>query len=178
MSKNFAHAALLLIDTNSEIFEDSRGDGVLVEYGDYSPNMSDEEIKSVSSGRVIYRYGDKGGLRYYGFKYNEYLKIFGDVCYIDMDIPSENQITFKYFIDKVAPMNENIWIKANYEKSLIKGILFSEIQNCQAFACEALKILKPKFESRNIEIKDTKRKPKTKIDIFPNNIKKVLETLK
>jgi hypothetical protein len=139
--------------------------------------MSDKEIESVSSGRVIYRYGDKGGLRYYGFKYSEYLEIFGDICYISMDIESENQITFKYFIDKVAPSNGNVWIKENYEKSIIKGLI-SENQNCQAFASEALKILKPKFEARNIIIRDKDRKPKKKIDIFPNNIKKILETLK
>ena len=177
LSKNFTHAALLLIDSNSEIDDDSRGDGILVEYGDYSPKMSKEEIEAVSSGRVIYRYGDKGGLRYYGFKYSEYLQIFGDVCYSSMDIKSEKQITFKYFIDKIAPTNENKWIQENYEKSILKGI-FSEPQNCQYFASEALKLLEPKFESRNIIVTDRERKPKNKIDILPNNIKRVLETLR
>jgi hypothetical protein len=56
-SKNFVHASLLLINTNSDIADESRGDGIIIEYGDYSPKMSDDEIKSVEIGRVIYRYG-------------------------------------------------------------------------------------------------------------------------
>ena len=174
-SKNFAHASLLLINTNSDVADESRGDGIIIEYGDYSPKMSDEEIKSVKEGRVIYRYGDKGGLRYYAFKYTEFLETFGDICYVSMDIKPEYQVTFQYFLDKVAPESENDWIKEKYNISILKG---SANHNCQSFAAKALKILKPSFDPNNIIKKDTSKKTNKKIDIFPKYIKDVLETLK
>ena len=174
-SKNFAHASLLLLNTNSDIADESRGDGILIEYGDYSPKMSDGEIKSVEKGRVIYRYGDKGGLRYYAFKYTEFLETFGDSCYVSMDIKPEYQVTFQYFLDKVAPESENDWIKEKYNVSILNG---SANHNCQSFAAKALKILKPSFDPNNIIKKDTSRKTNKKIDIFPKYIKDVLETLK
>ena len=174
-SKNFAHASLLLINTNSDVADESRGDGIIIEYGDYSPTMSDDEIKSVEKGRVIYRYGDKGGLRYYAFKYTEFLETFGDICYVSMDIKPEYQVTFQYFLDKVAPESENDWIKEKYNISILKG---SANHNCQSFAAKALKILKPSFDPNNIIKKDTSRKTNKKIDIFPKYIKDVLETLK
>ena len=86
VDKNFAHAALLLIDTNSELDEEYRGTGIIIEYGDYSPTMSKEEEEAVKNNRVIYRYNNKGGLRYYAIDYKEYVKIFGDICYVSMDI--------------------------------------------------------------------------------------------
>ena len=175
LSKNFVHASLLLINTNSDIADESRGDGIIIEYGDYSPTMSDDEIKSVEKGRVIYRYGDKGGLRYYAFKYTEFLETFGDICYVSMDIKPEYQVTFQYFLDKVAPESENDWIKEKYNISILKG---SANHNCQSFAAKALKILKPSFDPNNIIKKDTSRKTNKKIDIFPKYIKDVLETLK
>ena len=177
-SKNFAHAALLLINTNSEVTDENRGDGIIIEYGDYSPKMSDEEIKSVKEGRVIYRYGDKGGLRYYAFKYTEFLDVFGDICYVSMDIKPEYQVTFQYFLDKVAPNSENVWIKEKYNVSILNGIFGSGNHNCQTFAAKALNILKPSFDPHYIIKKDTSRKTNKKIDIFPQYIKDVLETLK
>ena len=153
-------------------------DGILIEYGDYSPKMSDEEIKSVKEGRVIYRYGDKGGLRYYAFKYTEFLETFGNICYVSMDIKPEYQVTFQYFLDKVAPNSENVWIKEKYNVSILNGIFGSGNHNCQTFAAKALNILKPSFDPHYIIKKDTSRKTNKKIDIFPQYIKDVLETLK
>ena len=177
-SKNFVHASLLLINTNSDVADESRGDGIIIEYGDYSPTMSDDEIKSVEKGRVIYRYGDKGGLRYYAFKYTEFLETFGDICYVSMDIKPEYQVTFQYFLDKVAPESENDWIKEKYNVSILNGIFGSGNHNCQTFAAKALNILKPSFNPHYIIKKDTSKKTNKKIDIFPKYIKDVLETLK
>ena len=53
----------------------------------------------------------KGGLRYYAIDYNKYIKIFGDICYVSMDIESNNQMTFHYFLDNIDPTSENIWIQ-------------------------------------------------------------------
>ena len=41
-------------------------------------------------------HSDKGGLRYYAFKYTEFLETFGDICYVSMDIKPEYQVTFQY----------------------------------------------------------------------------------
>ena len=173
ISKDFAHAALLLIETDSEIDDDSRGDGILIEYGDYSPNMSEEEKEAVEKKRVYYRYGEKGGLRYYAFNYKEYLKIFGDICYVSMDIDPDNQITFQYFL---AP-EENDWIKEKYK--VIGGLmgLAGGNHNCQVFAAKALDLLKPTFISKMIVVTDKDRKTKKKIDIFPQQVKEILSKL-
>ena len=180
LSKNFAHAALLLMNTDSEMDDKYRGTGIVIEYGDYSPKMSIEEKEAVEKGIVIYRYGDKGGLRYYSIEYKEYIKIFGDICYVSMDIESHNQMTFQYFIDSIAPTSENIWIKEKYKISILNGIIGDgkENHNCQSFASKALMKLKPKFSSIQIIVTDESRKTKKKIDIFPSTIKEVLETLK
>ena len=178
LSKNFAHASLLLINTDSETDDKYRGTGIVIEYGDYSPKMSEEEKEDVEKGIVIYRYGDKGGIRYYAIDYKEYLRIFGDICYVSMDIESYNQITFQYFIDSVAPTSENIWIKEKYKASILNGIIGKDNHNCQSFAVKALNILKPKFISSNIVVNDKSRRTKKKIDVFPSTIKEVLETLK
>ena len=171
VDKNFAHAALLLIDTNSELNEEYRGTGIIIEYGDYSPTMSKEEEEAVKNNRVIYRYNNKGGLRYYAIDYKEYVKIFGDICYVSMDIESYNQMTFQYFLDTIAPTSENIWIKEKYSIGYWKN------HNCQSFAIKALNLLKPKFNSIQVIVTDNARRTKKKIDIFPDEIKKVLETL-
>ena len=178
LNKNFAHAALLLINTQSEVDDRSRGNGIVIEYGDYSPKMSEEERVDVEKGIVIYRYGDKGGLRYYSIEYKEYIKIFGDICYVSMDIESHNQMTFQYFIDSIAPTSENIWIKEKYKVSILNGIIGKDNHNCQSFASKALMKLKPKFNPIQITVKDESRRTKKKIDVFPSAIKEVLETLK
>ena len=180
LSKNFAHAALLLINTDSETDDKYRGTGIVIEYGDYSPKMSEEERVDVEKGIVIYRYGDKGGLRYYSIEYKEYIKIFGDICYVSMDIESHNQMTFQYFIDSIAPTSENIWIKEKYKISILNGIIGDgkENHNCQSFASKALMKLKPKFNPIQITVTDESRRTKKKIDVFPSAIKEVLETLK
>ena len=176
-SKECVHASMLLIDTDSGFDDEYRGNGILIEYGDYSPNMSEEEKEAVEKKRVYYRYGDKGGLRYYAFNYKEYLKIFGDICYVSMDIESDNQMTFQYFLDKVAPPDENDWIKEKYK---VLGDIFGLAggnHNCQVFAAKALDLLKPTFISKMIVVTDKDRKTKKKIDIFPQQIKAILSKL-
>ena len=71
--KDLRHSALLLLDTESEdTKEDSKG--ILIEYGDYHPEMSKTEKKYVDGKYVIYRYNDKGGLRYYVNTYKDFKK--------------------------------------------------------------------------------------------------------
>ena len=161
---NILHSTLLLIDTNQEFEDEERGYGILIEYGDYSRDMTEEEKKNVKNGKVIYRYGEKGGLRYYAINYSNYLKEFGNIGYIDMDI-DRDQMTFLNFIDQCAPLNENQWIRERY--SLLGN-------NSHTFIIKALKILKPEFRSHDIQIGEYSKNIKRKIDILPEDIKKVL----
>ena len=172
ITNKVSHAALLLIDTNAEIPDDKRGEGILVEYGNYSPKMSKEETEKVKKGEVIYRYGDKGGLRYYGAKFEYFLKIFGDIGFIDMDIAPNYQRTFRSFIDTIAPPKANEWIQEKYNAGII-----GTCHNCQKFAAEALKLLHPTFIPRNIQKGLKAKGVEKKIDIFSGDIRDALENL-
>ena len=144
--KDMAHSALLLLDTDSEeTKEDSKG--ILIEYGDYSPEMSKTEKNYVKNEYVKYRYDSKGGLRYYVNTYKDFKKTFSDIGYIELDIKGYNQMTFDNFIEKIAPnMSEN-WIRSKYSP-------YSH--NCQNFVVEALKVLNPSFKTKDVFPKDPK----------------------
>ena len=87
LSYEISHSAILLFQKEIDFDCDEEELGILIEYGDYSPNMSKEESESVKKGRVIYHYGDKGGLRYY---------------------------VKTYFTSIVAKKEDNKWIKEKY----------------------------------------------------------------
>jgi hypothetical protein len=182
ISKNFAHAAILLIDTETDMDDDSRGSGLVVEYGDYNPTMSKEETEAFENGEVVYRYSYKGGLRYYAIDYSQYIKIFGDVCYVSMDIEPEKRMTINEFIDKIAPKSENYWIQEKYKVNYLSEI-FPDPEsnfNCQTFAYQALDFLKPTFDPEKIVVTDELRKNeiKNKIEIFPTYMEEALNKLK
>ena len=141
--------------------------------------MSEGEKKAVKNGTVIYRYGDKGGLRYYAIDYKEYVKIFGDICYVSMDIESNNQMTFQSFLDKIAPTTENIWIQEKYKINYLNGIIkdIDDNHNCQSFASKVLNMLRPSFNPNMIIVTDSSWKTEKKIGVFPDFIQGVLNTL-
>jgi len=169
LTYKLSHAALLLLTKKIDYDEDDESemtneDGILIEYGDY-----EEEKSKVQKGLVVYHYGDKGGLRYYIKKYGEFIKEFGDIGYVDMNIHENNQTTFDVFINKVAKREDNKWIKKNY--SVPFGF------HCQTFAVEALKELKPYFKTSNVYPSDpnlAKKKSKQKMEFIPANIKEQL----
>ena len=165
LNKNIVHSALLLIDTTSDVSVEDRGDGIIIEYGDYSPSMNEIEKQYVKTGRVIYRYGEEGGLIYYAIKYSDYLKEFGEIGYIDMEIDKVDQMTFSSFIDSCAPLNDKQWTQKNY--SILQN-------NNQTFIIKALTILKPKFSPRSIQLGKFGYYTKQKENILPNGIRKVL----
>ena len=168
-----SHAALLLLKEEFG-FEDDDSDvkernGILIEYGDYKQDMCDTEKEYSEKGLVVYRYGDKGGLRYYVKKYGEFIDEFGDKGYIDLNIDSVYQQSFNHFINKIAGLNENKWIHANY--SAVYNC------NCQTFVIEALKVIKPYFNLGNAfpTVPDLERKKsKQKLDFIPSDIKSEL----
>jgi hypothetical protein len=157
------HSALLLLDTESEdTKEDSKG--ILIEYGNYYPEMSKTEKKYVDGKYVKYRYDDKGGLRYYVNTYKDFKKTFSDIGYIELDISEKNQMTFDNFIEKIAPSSSENWIKNNYSP-------YSH--NCQHFVVEAIKVLNPPFKTKDVFPKDPKlsETKETKVTFIPKVIR-------
>jgi len=171
-SNKISHSALLLLnkeidydqDDEDEILKES---GIIIEYGDYSPNMSETEKDYTKRGLVIYHYGDKGGLRYYVKNYREFIEQFADMGYIDLNIDEYNQQTFEHFVNTIAKKEDYKWIQSNY------SIGFNNF-NCQTFSIEALKELKPYFNSSNIfpcSSDLARKKSKQKLEFIPSNIK-------
>ena len=171
LSSKIAHSALLLLQKKIDYDVDDdevilNENGIIIEYGDYGPNKSNIEKEYVKNGLVIYRYGDKGGLRYYVKKYKDFIKEFGDIGYVDLNIDENNQQSFSHFIDKIAKIEDNKWIQSKYSASFNF--------NCQTFTIEALKELNPYFNSSNIYPTDLNlaaKKSKKKLDFIPSNIK-------
>ena len=175
ISYNIAHAALLLLDKNIDYEEEDELQnevGILIEYGDYSSSMDKTEKKYVDKGFVIYHYGNKWGLRYYWKKYSEFIKQFGDIGYIDFNIIADNQISFELFLNHIAKLKANKWIKERYSASMFSNF------NCQTFVAEALKVLKPYFSFENISprAKDLmySKSFTHKINFVPQDIKQIL----
>ena len=173
LSTKISHAAILLLNKEIDYDEDDDNiildtNGILIEYGEYDPNKGEEKNK-VKKGLVVYHYGEKGGLRYYIKKYGNFIEEFGDIGYIDLNIHSDNQISFDTFLDKIAKLEDNKWTLNNY--SAIYNF------NCQNFAIEALHELNPHFVIGNIYPKDPNlaaKKSKKKLDFVPSNIKEEL----
>ena len=167
LSYEISHSAILLFQKEIDFDCDEEELGILIEYGDYSPNMSKEESESVKKGRVIYHYGDKGGLRYYVKTYGEFIKEFIDIGYVDLNIEPEKQQTFEHFISKVAKKKDNKWIKEKYS---------SYDFNCQTFSAEFIKVLKQYFYWSNIypTDKDLFRRYKKRMEFIPSKIRNEL----
>ena len=171
LSYKISHSAILLLQKEIDYDQDDESeiqnsDGIIIEYGDYNPNMSKKEKGLWENGSVIYRYGEQGGLRYYVKKYSEFIEEFADVGYVDLNIDVNNQKSFDFFINEVAPTYEKKWIQENYS-----GI---NDFNCQTFSIHALKQLKPYFNSGNIYPKEqnlANKKSKQKLAFIPSNIK-------
>ena len=169
-----SHSALLLLNTNLD-YEDDDDEkiqkelGILIEYGDYKPDMCDTEKNYVKNGYVIYHYGEKGGLRYYGKKYCEFINEFGTKGYVDLNIHVDKQISFKVFLETIAKSEDNKWINDNYSAMRF---------NCQNFTIEALKLLQPSFSFANINPKsdelNNKKSFKQKLKFLPDNIYSIL----
>ena len=160
--KDISHSALLLLDTESDNTKENTK-GILIEYGNYYPNMSKTEKKFVDNKYVEYQYDSNGGVRFYVNTYKDFKKTFADIGYIELDIGVNNQMTFDNFIHKIAPKNEDKWTRAKY------GIT----HNCQDFVVEALNVLNPKFSvkgdvfPKDPKLQETKDK---KISFIPKKI--------
>ena len=179
LNRNIAHAALLITDKKrSELSQEKsiKTEGILLEYGYYPPDeekAKKEEEEYVKNGLVIYRYKEKGGLRYYTNTFENFQEKFCDVGYIILNLNKDNQISFRELIDRLAPQNENRWIKTNYYPL----DLMKKSQNCQDFVCHCIDILKSPYEISFItkgKISE-KVKPGNRESIVPTDILKALK---
>ena len=166
--ENSIKISLFLVEKETDIEKENNDYGIIIDFGNYWPQMNKEESEKVKEHKVIYRYGDKGGLKYYYIKFSEFLEKYGIICYINMDIKLDNQMTFNYFINTIANILENKWTKENYSFN----------NNNQTFIIEALKVLKPTFNKRYINFIEPSLKKKKIFDILPKNIQEILENLK
>ena len=118
-----------------------------------------------------YRYGEKGGLRYYAKKYQDFKKDFANKGYIELDIDTNIQKSFDDFLNKISPENEEKWIQKNYQ---IKD------HNCQTFVVEALKILSPQYNKKCVNPANQKlmEKKSLKTSFIPDIIMDELNKLK
>ena len=166
INHNIAHSALLLSEKKANDLERKGGTGILIEYGNYTPNLNEVEKHCVKDGYIIYRYGEQGGLRYYVHYFDEFKKKFCDIGYLCLDVSEENQITFSAFIDKIAPKYENNWIQKNYS-------LFT--LNSQSFVSHVLDILKPRFNYMCFTKGPSAPNVRNYESIIPNKILKTLQ---
>ena len=151
LDKNICHTALLLTNKKRNKLEKST-EGILIEYGNYPPDQ-DEEKKTeegyARDGQVIYRYGyEEGGLRYYTNTLEEYINKFCDVGYISLNVHKDNEISFSFLIEKIAPIKEKKWIKKNY--NAVGNYFFGRVLNCQTFTSHSIDIMKPTYEKVSI----------------------------
>ena len=174
---NIAHTALLLTTKNrKEIMKGQcqNAEGILIEYGNYPPDEPKakiEEEDNIKNNLVIYRYEEKGGLRYYTNSIEFFLQKFCDVGYVTLDIDKDNQKSFKNLIDIMAPLSENKWIKENYN---LTDLVFKKSQNCQDFVCHAIDILKPIYDVSYIKKGKKCSKDVNEQNIIPDCILKIL----
>ena len=171
INHNIAHSALLLSEKKANDLERKGGTGILIEYGDYTPNLNEDEKNYVKNGYVIYRYGEQGGLRYYVHYFDEFKTTFCDIGYLCLDVSEENQITFSAFIDKIAPKYENNWIQKNYNAV---GIL-NKTLNCQTFTSFVLDFLRPSYDNRYITKGPSAPNEGNNESIIPNAILNILK---
>jgi hypothetical protein len=175
--KYYTHTALWLSDKRYE--DEDNAYGLVLEYGKYDEeyeikvivdDKGKEKKMEVKKSCVIYHYGKKGGLRYYAKPYQEYRDIFGTVAYIELDVDNDNQIMFLDFINKVAPIDKEEWIKDKYH--------FLD-NNCHDFTSKAIKILKPTYRAKDIKVNDKSKLSGTKREsILPAGILEALTSYK
>ena len=148
LNRDIAHTALFLTNKKRSDLLDPKSkssEGIVLEYGAYPPDekkAKEKEESNIKNGFVIYRYGEKDGLRYYTNTFEYFQDKFCDIGYITLKVNSENQETFFRLIDILAPLSENKWTKENYNAV---GMV-NHKQNCQDFVCHVINIIKPPYE--------------------------------
>ena len=147
----YVHVALFISDQDADSFDEK---GIVLEYGKY-------ESKDNSNGEMKYEY-KKGGMRYGWVELKEFQEKLASDISINLDI--RPLLIFRELIDKIK-LNDN-WDFNSYSAAK---------HNCQHFCAKAISILKAKFISNGVTIKNNARhKYGKKKDIIPQIIQNSL----
>ena len=120
VGKEISHAAFLL--GTEKKFQNK---GIILDYGDY---------KYLKDEKLAFEYNEEGGLRYGYIEYNNFIKEFGKAAMIKLDLSKSPLVRFNDLIDKIK-------VKGSWKQNEYSNFY----HNCQHFAVEVIKILKPKF---------------------------------
>jgi len=152
MKKEVVHVAFFIQDQDG--FSNK---GIILDYGSYE-YINDEKL--------VFEYKEEGGLRFGYIEYQAFMSDSGKAAMVNLDITKSPPVRFNYLIDKLKE-NGN-WRQKDYS---------STSHNCQDFAIEVIKIIKPKFTPIGIMPGENSSliEGKTPEDIIPKGI---LETLK
>lgn len=155
MRANVVHVAFFIQEK-----EGFTNQGIILDYGSYDYDKDD---------RIFFEYQEEGGLRYGYMEYNTFVKDSGTAALVNLRLDRSAPIRFNYLIDNLKKIGE--WKKSSYS---------SITHNCQHFAVEVIKILKPEFDENGVFPGEnaTLIEGKKIEDIIPNVILNVLKELK
>ena len=168
ISNDIADSSFILNSIKTEVvhvaffIQDQEGfsnKGIILDYGQYE-YINDE--------RLVFEYGEGGGLRFGYIEYQNFMADSGKAAMVNLDISKSAPVRFNYLIDTLKK-NGN-WREKDY--STIS-------HNCQDFAIEVIKILKPKFDPIGIMPGENASliEGKTPEEIIPKEILKTLKNI-
>ena len=120
LKKEVVHVAFFIQDKDG--FSNK---GIILDYGSYE-YIDDEKL--------VFEYKEEGGLRFGYIEYQAFMSDSGKAAMVNLDITKSPPVRFNYLIDTLKK-NGN-WRQKDYS---------STSNNCQDFAIEVIKIIKPKF---------------------------------
>lgn len=133
--------------------------GIILDYGQYE-YINDEKL--------VFEYNEEGGLRFGYIEYQSFMADSGKAAMVNLDISKSAPVRFNYLIDTLKK-NGN-WRQKDYSTTS---------HNCQDFAVEVIKILKPKFTPIGIMPGENASliEGKTPEDIIPKDILRTLKEI-
>ncbi len=150
--EEYVHTSLFISDQDEDSFEEK---GIVLEYGRY-------ESSNDSGGLMKYEY-KSGGMRFGWVQLKEFQeKLASD---ISVNLVLRPLVLFRDLIEKIK-LDDN-WDLNSYS---------AMNHNCQHFCAKAITILKAKYDSHGLTIKNNVRhKYGKKKDIIPSTIQKALD---
>lgn len=133
--------------------------GIILDYGQYE-YINDE--------RLVFEYNEGGGLRFGYIGYQNFMADSGKIAMVNLYISKSAPVRFNYLIDKLK--KHGYWREQDYS---------SISHNCQHFAIEVIKILKPKFDPIGIMPGENSKliEGKSPEEIIPKEILKTLKNI-
>ena len=149
--EEYVHTSLFISDQDEDSFEEK---GIVLEFGKY-------ESSNNENGLMKYEY-KSGGMRFGWVELKEFQEKLASDISINLDI--RPLLIFRELIDKIK-LNDN-WDFNSYSAAK---------HNCQHFCAKAISILKAKYISNGVTIKNNARhKYGKKKDIIPSLIQNAL----